>query len=520
MTAIASSKPEYQHSVHSRTLAMYTYEGTTLNSISGKHSDKIREKWGTFVSLLDARTSNTLNEFGVYESSIELPDGLVEGNVVKIFECNLESENQTRGIVFTASQKETEFDKWFIGHVLNHSTLSLAQTPPVANENYGDYTEKITKVFDKELRNITADDQWEKSGKAYFMKVVDFFTSRMLKIETCLPAFPCKSHNTDKVAGALPDKGEELALRRLVHFAKQIKEIYPPGIKMWIVSDGHVFSDCIGADDGDVDTYSAQLRNLARSIADKDLLDFMALPDIFSSKLHEFDRSYIKHIKLPHHLNTEIEDEAEVCREIMMASCHTDDSILRALIDNQDPIKLALYRGFRKFMEEDLAMNPVIKGSSRKAKKNLCGKVAFEMIKRNEAYSNLVELMYPFHVRLSIHAHCNSGPKFGIRMLCAKECKIIRSLEDNKATPVFDDLLHIPTPWHNSVIKVQGEDLYFIGKSEVVKMAITEGTYGGKWIEGDLSAGRGGHFTIWKVETPKVEQINMQMGQSLAASAV
>lgn len=39
------------------------------------------------------------------------------------------------------------------------------------------------------------------------------------------------------------------------------------------------------------------------------------------------------------------------------------------------------------------------------------------MIKRNDAYSNLVELMFPFHLRFSIHAHNNAGPKFGISLL-------------------------------------------------------------------------------------------------------
>lgn len=277
----------------------------------------------------------------------------------------------------------------------------------------------------------------------------------------------------------------------------------------------------VGADDSTVNVYGAHLHNMAKNIADKEILDFMALPDIFSDKMHKFKESYIEHIDLPHYLNTEIESEAEVCRKVMLASCHTDDRVLRELINQQDPIKLALYRGFCKFMEEDLAMNPIIKNSSRKYKKKLCSKVAFEMIKRNEAYSNLVELMYPFHLRLSIHAHNNSGPKFGVRMLSHKECKIIRSLKDSDATPVFDDLLHIPTPWHNCVIKIEDEkDYYFIGKSEVALRAISNGTYGGKWVAGDIAVGKGGYFSVWKL--PSLENNNMlvKVGHSLAASVV
>lgn len=137
----------------------------------------------------------------------------------------------------------------------------------------------------------------------------------------------------------------------------------------------------VGADDGDVDIYGSNLHTMARNITDPETLDFMSLPDIFSSKMHKFDNKYVEGLNLPHYLDTQIESEAEMCRKIMMNACQTDDSILRGLIDKQDPIKLALYRGFRKFMEEDLAMNPIVSSVSRKAKKNLCGKVAFEMIK-------------------------------------------------------------------------------------------------------------------------------------------
>lgn len=120
---------------------------------------------------------------------------------------------------------------------------------------------------------------------------------------------------------------------------------------------------------------------MAKSITSKESLDFQSLPDIFSSELNKFQNSYVEGMVLEHHLDTEIDPDAEMCRKIMIASCHTDDSILRGLIDKQDPIKLALYRGFRKFMEEDLAMDPKVMSLSRSAKKKLCGKVAFEMIK-------------------------------------------------------------------------------------------------------------------------------------------
>ena len=44
---------------------------------------------------------------------------------------------------------------------------------------------------------------------------------------------------------------------------------------------------------------------------------------------------------------------------------------------------------------------------SRSQQRRLAARVAFDMILRNEAYSNLVELAFPHHVRLSIHAHAS-----------------------------------------------------------------------------------------------------------------
>lgn len=509
-----TSKP----SVHNRTLALLSYEGTKLNCISGKQSELVSKHWKTIRGLLENGSFKKLNTFGVLQSYVIFPQNMgLEERKYKVFEKKIEGETQTRALIMSTQENENIFDTWFINHVLEHSRLELGGHP-IVNGNYKALSSKIIEIFDEELRNVAEGDEWEKTGRAYFTKVLDFFTSRMLKIETCLPAFPCKSNNTNKVAGTLPDKGEELALRRLTHFAQKVNKVYPPGIKMWVVSDGHVFSDCVGANDSDVDIYGGHLHKMAQSIASKDIVDFMALPDIFSFKLHRFEDSYVEHIELPHFLGTEIGGEAELCRKIMTAACSTDEKKLAEMIDGQDPIKVSLYRGFRTFMEEDLALHPVVKPLSRKFRKALCGKVAFEMIKRNEAYSNLVELMLPFHVRLSIHAHSNSGPKFGIRLFSAKECKVVKCLKKDSATPVFDDLLHIPTPWHNSVIKVKGQDLYCIGKSEVVKNAISHGTYNGEWVEGDLESGVGGHFIMWKSEGPAISKIPVQVGQSLTSA--
>lgn len=95
-----------------------------------------------------------------------------------------------------------------------------------------------------------------------------------------------------------------------------------------------------------------------------------------------------------------------------------------------------------------------------------------------------MEVVFPFHLRFSIHAHNNAGPKFGIRLLASSKCKVIKSLQDS-FLPMFDDLLHIPTPWHNCILKLDTEEYFFVCKSEVVKKALAQGSHLGEWSKQD-----------------------------------
>lgn len=79
-------------------------------------------------------------------------------------------------------------------------------------------------------------------------------------IKMCLPAFPFKSPNSrDKVLGNLPDKAEEFALAHLNGICLAINDVYAPGAKLRIISDGLVYNGmCLIALDSTV--YSAQIR--------------------------------------------------------------------------------------------------------------------------------------------------------------------------------------------------------------------------------------------------------------------
>lgn len=89
------------------------------------------------------------------------------------------------------------------------------------------------------------DDSMERlvAGIPKFLSVIDQFVLAEKPIEMCLPAFPFKSANkVCKVLGHLPDKAEELALERLNTICARIGDVYSPGAKLTIISDGLVYN--------------------------------------------------------------------------------------------------------------------------------------------------------------------------------------------------------------------------------------------------------------------------------------
>lgn len=91
------------------------------------------------------------------------------------------------------------------------------------------------------------------------MHKVEFFIKNEQPIHFILPAFPAKSPNPQKVLGTLPDMGEQISLQFLQSLCSQIREIYAPGARLTICSDGRVFSELVGVKDENVTAYSLSL---------------------------------------------------------------------------------------------------------------------------------------------------------------------------------------------------------------------------------------------------------------------
>ncbi|KAI1454713.1 Pyoverdine/dityrosine biosynthesis protein-domain-containing protein [Annulohypoxylon moriforme] len=501
--------PHDGESIYYRYQATYVrnWAGCLIYS-TGPEANRTQENWSSISAVLETCDLPTTNHPQFHHVKLA---GDFQGK--ELYEFRRASTTISIGIVLNDvvdhPTSKRDFETFFCQLLLREANLAVTPEPvnlsSITSSQYYQATEQIVYLFDKFLRYQGEDDKWVESGRAYFTERVGHFTSQGRRIELCLPAFPCKSSNVDKVTGKDPDRGELLSLERLHSFVEAVEKIYDVGAKLWIISDGHVFSDCIGVDDEDVDSYGLKLIKMNRTIGlrrgNTDRVGFKSLVDLFELERYKHKQAKMSELDIPaidHHVETRVTTEAELCRRILMAGCQSQRSGLRARIESQDPAILALYRGFSRFMLEDLEHHPFTRSMSRSKQKKLSAKVAFEMIMRNQAYSNLVELLFPNHIRLSIHAHNNAGPKFGIQLFDPAVVRAVETLSPDSNPMTSRDLLHIPTPWHNSVVKIVGNKMLCVTKAKVVREALADGSMTGSLFgqENQIDSTPAVYFTV------------------------
>ncbi|MFJ9613574.1 L-tyrosine/L-tryptophan isonitrile synthase family protein [Streptomyces noursei] len=221
-----------------------------------------------------------------------------------------------------------------------------------------------------------------------------------------LPGFPCKSPHPAKVLGPLPDEGERLALRFLDRLCARIAAVYPPGARVAICSDGHVFSDLIRVPDATIDAYGDGLRAL---IHEEGLANRLSVFDLRAA-----------YGNLPYaEKRARIEAEHAPALAALRAETRADESARR------------LYQGITRFLFEDTDLQAY--PGTRSALQRECRARAYDVIRRSRAWGELIDGYHPGAVRLSIHPQPRGSAKFGIRLLDAPDVWL--------------------TPWHGCVLE-------------------------------------------------------------------
>ena len=278
----------------------------------------------------------------------------------------------------------------------------------------------ISNLFERTLLSLhPKDDRWGTGSAAFETNLKDFIYRKDVgsnlftePVQFCLPAFPCKSTNPRKTSGPGPDAAEFEALLTIHEFCVALQRKYGPGADFVIVSDGHVFSDCVGIDDGDVYKYTNAVRALSDKIyarirqklmgdleaseGDEENLPlkspvrFVSLRDIFhppgSDFLDRVAKVDLNDCEIYRPVNTKIDPKDEENRKMMMRSCGFEQGVLDKMIeDNPDCSLTATYRGFIRFMDRDLEAHNDFRNLSPTQRKNVAEAVAKTMIYRNQA---------------------------------------------------------------------------------------------------------------------------------------
>ena len=265
------------------------------------------------------------------------------------------------------------------------------QAAPVAADS-AELAHEIVKLlfYRRRLLSSAANEAEDFPKEAEFHAAkVENFISTNTPVHMVLPAFPAKSPNRKKTLGIYPDLGEEIALEALNTLCSKIKEIYEPGARLTVCSDGRVFAELVKIPDADVTAYKHELKN---EIAAKyrDVIDFFDLDDVFTG-IADFDS----------------------LREELMISY--GESLLQLKTRcKTDHAALEMYKGICRFLVEDFSGLPEFAESSKNAIQNVARKAAYRVIQRSNAWSRLLQEKFANSIRLSIHPQPRVSEKIGV----------------------------------------------------------------------------------------------------------
>lgn len=243
-------------------------------------------------------------------------------------------------------------------------------------------------------------------------------------IQMVLPAFPAKSPNPQKTMGVLPDLGEVLALERLQGICERIGDVYAPGAELVICSDGRVFSDLVLVSDAHVSDYR---KAIVRILAERglDRLRTFDLDDVFGAT--DFERMRLR----------------------LVEQYGRSAEAVRADVKKSESARL-LFNGIHRFIFEDQrVVGPP--GSTNQVRKRSKA-IAYEVIRRSNAWSALLEVHFPQALRLSIHPQPLGAQKIGVRL--------VRSGNPWR------------TPWH-SVVLHDGRNYMLVPREAALSMGAT-----------------------------------------------
>jgi len=255
-----------------------------------------------------------------------------------------------------------------------------------------------------------------------------------------LPAFPGKSPNPNKVLGHLPDMAERRALQFLGHLCERVKRVHAPGARVVLCSDGRVFSDVVGMNEEHVSAYQQEICRIIEELGLSHLISTFNLDDLFGGLTFTEMREQL----MARHAQPLEALQEKVRRGGKPGSDRESDDAHR------------MYCGITRFLVEDAARPD--QTMSRTAIQKECKVRAYEVIRRSNAWSSVVESQFPDAVRLSIHPQACGATKLGIRLMEADSWM---------------------TPWHGVAVKA-GDRFFLLKRSQAEALGAAMVQSGGR----------------------------------------
>lgn len=241
---------------------------------------------------------------------------------------------------------------------------------------------QVADAFDRLLRHRSDGDVFDTVGRAAFEQRVAVWLDRGEAPRFLLPGFPHKNPNPAKAFGPLPDLGETLALELLHGFGEAIGDC-----EITLFSDGRVWGDLLGVPRDHQIAYGSALRSAATS-------------------------PHVRFADLSHHLTPAQIEQGWEGLEVQTAF----DAQLRA-----DPDLQRVHARFTRLILEDRPFSSGTVDDHRETAEA----AARSMMIRHRAFTALLAGAYPDHVRLSVHASTNAGPKFSVRLSPDSELNLL-----------------------------------------------------------------------------------------------
>ncbi len=279
----------------------------------------------------------------------------------------------------------------------------------------------VVEMIGEILREYSLQKQTFRASEVPLLRRIEEKVAVSEELLFILPAFPAKSPSGEKTSGALPDLGEVLALKNLQNLCDRIGEVYPPGARLLICSDGRAFSDVVNVADPVIDRYNDGIKEIIQEF-ELSALSVFTMDDLYPGKT------------------------PEELREILLLTYGKELSEVKARIVSE-PGYRTLFNGLHRFLFEDaVTLSP---DCSRTQVQKQSKDNAYELLRRSEAWSELLGTHFMGALRLSIHPHDPAHEKFGIKLVASSS--------------------KWATPWHNVVVKIR-DRFELMHKSEALAL--------------------------------------------------